>query len=205
MMNEQFFGLPEEKRMRIINAGLEVFGTNEYKRASTDLIAEKAGISKGLLFYYFHNKKSYYIYLYEYVETMIKESVIDTHFSEITDFFELCEYAAEKKCRLLEKNPHIFDFAVRAFYSTNEDVSEEMNKKVSNATDSIYDCYFKPLGQDKFKPCINPQEIVQMLTWMTDGYMHEKQRTGIRVSIDDIMSHFRRWSSMFRKLSYKED
>ena len=56
-MNEKFFALPEEKRQRIINAAMEVFGKNEYKRASTDLIAVKAGISKGLLFYYFHNKK----------------------------------------------------------------------------------------------------------------------------------------------------
>ena len=57
-MNEKFFALPEEKQERIINAAMEVFGKNEYKRASTDLIAVKAGISKGLLFYYFHNKIS---------------------------------------------------------------------------------------------------------------------------------------------------
>ena len=112
-MNEQFLELPEEKKMRIINAGFEVFGNYEYKRASTDLIAVKAGISKGLLFYYFHNKKSFYLYLFKYAETLIKESVLDKHLTEITDFFELCEYSAEKKYRLLEKSPHIFDFVVR--------------------------------------------------------------------------------------------
>ncbi|WP_432764423.1 TetR/AcrR family transcriptional regulator [Hungatella hathewayi] len=56
-MNEQFYDLPQEKQMRIINAGLEVFSKNDYKHAVTDEIARKAGISKGLLFYYFHNKK----------------------------------------------------------------------------------------------------------------------------------------------------
>ena len=65
-MNEQFFHLPEEKQQAIINASLEVFATHEYKRASTDDIAAKAGISKGLLFYYFHNKKSLYLYIYDY-------------------------------------------------------------------------------------------------------------------------------------------
>ena len=51
-MNEAFFALPEEKRQRILNAALEAFAKHEYKKASTDDIAAKAGISKGLLFYY---------------------------------------------------------------------------------------------------------------------------------------------------------
>ena len=55
-VNEKFFALPEEKRRRIVNAAMEAFGKNEYKRASTDDIAARAGISKGLLFHYFGSK-----------------------------------------------------------------------------------------------------------------------------------------------------
>ncbi len=29
-MREEFFNLPKEKQLRIINAGFEVFGKNEY-------------------------------------------------------------------------------------------------------------------------------------------------------------------------------
>ncbi len=57
-MNEKFFALPEEKRRRIVNAAMEAFGKNEYKRASTDDIAARAGISKGLLFHYLAAKRS---------------------------------------------------------------------------------------------------------------------------------------------------
>ena len=63
-MNEKFFTLSPEKQARITNAALEVFARNDYKHASTDDIAAKAGISKGLLFYYFRNKQSLYLYLY---------------------------------------------------------------------------------------------------------------------------------------------
>ena len=59
-MNEKFYELPEEKQLYVLNAAMEVFAEYEYKKASTDLIAAKAGVSKGLLFYYFHNKKSLY-------------------------------------------------------------------------------------------------------------------------------------------------
>ncbi len=57
-MNEKFYQLSEEKQLRILNAAMEVFGLHEYKRASTDVIAAKAGVSKGLLFYYFDCCKS---------------------------------------------------------------------------------------------------------------------------------------------------
>lgn len=65
-MSEKFQKLPEERQLAIINAAMEVFAQNEYNRASTDLIAAKAGISKGLLFYYFHNKRELYLYVYHY-------------------------------------------------------------------------------------------------------------------------------------------
>ncbi len=65
-ITERFLDLPADRRLRITNAGFEVFGSNEYKRASPELIAAKASISKGLLFYYFHNKRSLYLYLAEY-------------------------------------------------------------------------------------------------------------------------------------------
>lgn len=54
-MYEKFLELPEEKQDKIRNAGMEYFGKYGYKKANTQDIADKAGISKGLLFYYFKN------------------------------------------------------------------------------------------------------------------------------------------------------
>lgn len=62
IINEKFASLSQEKQMEIINAGLECFGQYGYKKANTEQIALKAGISKGLLFYYFRNKKTFYFF-----------------------------------------------------------------------------------------------------------------------------------------------
>ncbi len=67
-----FSQLPKEKKKRILQAAIEVFAQNDYKHASTDEIASRAGISKGLLFYYFHDKKTLYFYLGEYLKRMIE-------------------------------------------------------------------------------------------------------------------------------------
>ena len=86
-MSERFQELSEEKQLAILRAATEVFAKYEYKKASTDLIASKAGVSKGLLFYYFHNKKDLYLTVYEYVKQIVAEGVTDAKLWEITDFF----------------------------------------------------------------------------------------------------------------------
>ena len=56
-MNPRFYSLPEEKRSAILNAGFHVFSQNTYKKSPMSEIADAAGISKALMFHYFHNKK----------------------------------------------------------------------------------------------------------------------------------------------------
>lgn len=207
-MNDKFYELPQEKQLRIINAGLEVFSQNEYKRASTDEIARISGTSKGLLFYYFHNKKEFYLFLYEYAVELVTKRVVSAEYNEITDFFVLCEYAAKGKMELLEKMPYISDFVVRAFYSQKEDISEEMNKNMKDATSGIFSAYCSQIDLSKFKESINPLEILQMLTWLTDGYLHEQQRVrATEVSFDRkaLMDKFHQWVVMLKQISYKEE
>ncbi len=63
-MNEKFYFLPIEKQQRIINAGFRVFSQNTYKKSPMQEIADEAGISKSLLFHYFHNKKELYLFFF---------------------------------------------------------------------------------------------------------------------------------------------
>ena len=64
-MNERFYALPPEKQQAIINAGYRVFSQNSYKNSPMSEIAAEAGISKSLLFHYFHNKKELYLFLWD--------------------------------------------------------------------------------------------------------------------------------------------
>lgn len=206
-MNEQFYELPEEKQMRIINAALEVFAKNEYKRAVTDDIAVKAGISKGLLFYYFHNKKSLYQFLYNYAGELIKKAVMDQHYEEMTDFFELIEYAANVKVRFLKKAPYLMEFVMRAFYAMQGDQTGELHLALQYDTEQLYLEYFKNIDFSAFRNDVNPKDIYQMITWMADGYMHEKklQDSFTEADIDAMIKEYHRWILMLKRVAYKEE
>ncbi|MCI8416287.1 MAG: TetR/AcrR family transcriptional regulator [Lachnospiraceae bacterium] len=204
-MSERFQDLPEEKQLSILRAATEVFAKYEYKKASTDLIASKAGVSKGLLFYYFHNKKDLYLTVYEYVKQIITEGVADSRLLEITDFFELITYATMKKIRILAENPYIVEFSVRSFYSDKEEISGDLKAKSKEGIEQNYRQYFTNIDFNKFKETINPFEIFKMMVWLVDGYIHERQMSNEPLCLDAIDKAFARWTEMFKQLAYKEE
>lgn len=52
----------KEKQDAVIAAGVEEFSKKSYTDASTDVIVNNCGISKGLLYHYFGSKKKFYLY-----------------------------------------------------------------------------------------------------------------------------------------------
>ena len=88
-MNERFFSLPAEKQQAIINAGYKVFSQNSYKNSPMSEIAEAAGISKSLLFHYFHNKKELYMFLWEMVQWgNIDMAEMEQSFTKLINFWK---------------------------------------------------------------------------------------------------------------------
>ncbi len=205
MNHERFLALPAEKQSRIVNAGFKVFGENDYRHASTDQIAAEAGISKGYLFYYFRNKQEFYLYLNELAVRVIRESVVDPKFSQITDFFELLEYAALRKYEMAAEHPHLFTFSLRAFQSQKEEVSEELGKRFQSTAAEAFAAYFGRVDFSRFREGVDPVYLLRMLTWMGDGYLAELRRSSQPVRLAPMMEDFRKWMGLFKRLAYKEE
>ena len=204
-MNDKFFELSEEKQMKIVNAAMEIFGQNDYRHAVTDDIAAKAGISKGLLFHYFENKKGLYMYVYHYCLDIMVQMIKEQDYKKIDDFFELMEYGANQKIEIIMKNPYIMDFVVRAFYSQKEAVSEDINLDMQKQMAFSYQRYFSHINLSKFKDDIDPEYVYHMMQWMVDGYMHSKQSLHLPLQLDDMMKEFRQWKKMMKAMVYKEE
>lgn len=204
-MSERFKELPEEKQLSILRAATEVFAKYEYKKASTDLIASKAGVSKGSLFYYFQNKKDLYLTVDEYVKQIITEGVADSRLLEITDFFELITYASMKKMKILAEIPYIVEFSIRSFYSDKEEVSDDLKKKTREGIERNYNQYFSKIDFCKFKDSVDPAEIFKMIIWMIDGYIHEQQMSNKPLCLDEIGRILANLTDMFKQIAYKEE
>lgn len=204
-MNEQFSKLAEEKQQRIINAALRVFSQNDYKHASTEQIAYEAGISKGLLFYYFHNKQSLYLFVFDYVSGRISEQVCDPRFSEMTDFFEMLTYAAQKKAEIIRAFPDLMDFCVRAFFEGEREDVPGLRERFERLSTASFAHYCRNIDYTKFRDDVDPRQIYRYCIWMAYGYLQEKKLTKQPISVPVVMEDFRAWSEMLKKVAYKEE
>ena len=73
-----------------------MFGGADYRHAVTDDIAAYAGISKGLLFHYFGNKRGLYQYAFDYCLRFIAQAANRAIPEGKMDFFAItlqCEHA----------------------------------------------------------------------------------------------------------------
>lgn len=75
MPKQTFFNLPPAKQRNIVYAALTEFTNKGYLLGSVGTIAKNAAVSKGSMYQYFEDKKEFYIYLTDYVYSMIKTSM----------------------------------------------------------------------------------------------------------------------------------
>lgn len=117
----------DTRRSAIWEACLEEFSEKGYDRASTNSIAERAGVSKGLLFHYFKNKQQLYRELVEWCMSEVETYVL-AKIPEGRGFVETMVSLAEVKMQFYKDNPRHFSLIVQAFYNPPEHHRDEIQK-----------------------------------------------------------------------------
>lgn len=201
-MHESFYSLGEKKQNRIINAALTIFSQSSYRKASTDDIAAMAGISKGSLFYHFHNKEDLYCYLYEYSCKKIYEKIDEKRVMEETDFFERNAKIVEARVCTMTEHPSIFDFALRAYYET--DLAVEADIKTINQK-VLMDANIKfnqNIDTSKFKHKEDVSKAIKMLVWIGEGFIKERMLEE-RLNLEEIQAEVYEYLTILKQGFYK--
>ena len=188
-MKESFFVLPKEKRQAIINAGYRVFSENSYKNSPMSEIAEAAGISKSLLFYYFRNKKELYLFLWQNCAETTIEFLTRYECYNQKELFESMERGMRAKMEIIRLFPDMGKFVIKAFYEKDPDISAAIQES--------YHRYFN-LKADKTRLNFNPEQFIPGLDismmyrdmyWASEGYLWETVHRG-DVDIDQMEKDF---------------
>ena len=129
-MNDTFLKLDKEKQQRIINAALLEFAEKGYKYASTNEIVKRAGIGKGMLFYYFNSKKELYYFLVNYCIDSVMEQFVGKIDTSITDMIERLAHISYLKLKYFKENPEISYFLVTFFLKETEPSTGRTAEKI---------------------------------------------------------------------------
>lgn len=123
-----------DKRSALLRAALELFAENGFTGSSTALIAKRAGVASGTLFFYFTSKEQLIHELFREVRAKIDNEVLEEFPAEapvrerfLTNFSKLLRYFLE--------NPQEFKFIEQYHFSPfneGECCSANDNKCLSN-------------------------------------------------------------------------
>ena len=201
-MNEKFYQLPEEKQLRILNAGFRVFSKSTYRKSPMNEIAAEAGISKSLLFFYFRNKKELYLFLMKRAEELTMEYLSKSGCYAESDIFEMMYKGLLAKTEMMRKYPDMSLFALKAYYEEDEEVKDELQKIIAPYRKLSTNKSLPKLDPTLFKDGLDLNMMYQDMFLASEGYMYQMQNQG-RIDVDRVLMDYRKLIDFWKDLYLK--
>lgn len=166
-----FFDLSEEKKSRIIEAGLNEFAQYGFSESSTNRIVKKAEISKGSLFKYFDNKENFYFHILDYIIADMTQELKQDAVALSHDLFERIIQYSGLEFDWYSKNPEKYKLIKRALNDDNSEIYRKTVERYQLQGKSFYYKLFENVNFDEFR--WGKDRILNVLRWFLMGFNEE--------------------------------
>jgi AcrR family transcriptional regulator len=203
---DNFLNLRADKQDHIINAALNAFGKNGYKKASLAEIAQEAGIAKGMINYYFGSKKNLYLHLLQMSTKVVGEAMAEKkEQSKDIDFFDNVKAMIKVKSNMIKAHPAIYLFLTSVHYETNEEVYTEIKEFFTALYDTREKILFEKIDISRFKEDIDPELVDKFMIWGSEGFLSTIQKDLNAEKIDEFIDDINNFVDIMKKYFYKEE
>ncbi|KZE37404.1 hypothetical protein AV656_12605 [Bhargavaea cecembensis] len=172
-MKEAFRRLESERQDEILKAAMREFAQNGFDKASTNRIVKDAGMSKGMLYYYFENKEDLFRDCIGYALDHMEQSLEDWIGTEREGFIERMARIAEAKRRYFTENPEVSEFVAVIFLSP--DVPAPFKERLESLGEEGKRKMFDGLDLSRFRSDLPAETLMRLVQWTFDGYARETE------------------------------
>lgn len=193
-----------EKHTLILDAAAALFAKYGYKKTTVDEIVAEAGISKGLFYHYYQNKKQLYLYIYDSYTTILSESIAKEVDISNTDFFDRLKQVTRLRISFINKFPNLWNFLYSAYYEQHPDVAFEIKDKNNQLVQKSYAGVAVNIDWSKLKEGVSPNTAIAAVTWLAEGFVREVNSKEL-VFEEKIYSEFDRYIELLRTGIYTSE
>ena len=187
-----FDELPDKRRQQILSACIHEFAQHGYRGASTDRMAGAAGISKGLLFYHFKNKKNLYLYIVDYAARTMIEKMAKMRRNDTGDFFDRIIERGMLKLRLGWEEPELYRVIFESYINTPADIKEEIMSRYGAIFADARQNFYSELDPGLLKEGVDPKAAVEVLMLMLEGLYYRKLPLFQKMSAEETLGEVER-------------
>jgi len=175
-INDVFRELEPAKRQIILNAAMDEFAQHGYEKASTNAIVREAGISKGMLFYYFNSKEQLFQDLVTHAYSSLRDTLLRPLDDMPSDFIERLRQLADRKLRTYMEHPHIIRFLGAVFLERDSGHLPPPLLEELNATYTLFRTkLYTEIDTSLFREDVPPEHSIQLIRWCLEGYEREME------------------------------
>lgn len=162
-MYHNFENLKKDKKEQILEACIHEFAERGYEKASTNTIIKEAGISKGILFHYFQNKRSLFIYIVDYCIHIFLDEYKKYPLTETGDIFQRLIELGFIKLKIIHTNPEVSKIVIGTYVNSPEDIRIEIESKYSSLTNEFKAAIFEKIDYTKFRRGVKVTKAIEIL------------------------------------------
>ncbi|MBE6905139.1 MAG: TetR/AcrR family transcriptional regulator [Ruminococcaceae bacterium] len=201
-MNSSYYKLPPDKQNNLINAGFKVFSLYPYKKGSMSFVAREAAISKSLMFYYFKNKKEYYLYLFDMAIQFLSDRKEERICGEKNDLFQLVNREIERRLQAMHDYPYLLQFVAKAYYESEEEIKSELEIRKKTLTWIGKENILKLIDYEPFQNPPDAKELIDIILFIAEGCMRGREEFS-NAKIREILPVFQDMMSSLKNHYYK--
>lgn len=205
-IEDVLINVDEEKKINIINSAMKEFSKNTFQKASTNVIVEEAGISKGLLFHYFGSKANLYKYLEHFSIKVITEKIVDELDWEERDIFLRLKEISMLKFKIFQKYPYMAEFSLKVF--KDKTVEEIMHINPDFPLELYSQVYTYNIDYSLFKEDVDIKRAINIIQWTLEKYGDEFRRSikggNMKFNYKEIEKEYYEYIDILKECFYKE-
>lgn len=154
--------MAQPKKDEILQACMEEFAHYGYEGANTNRIAERAGVSKGLLFHYFGSKEKLYISAFEDCVQDIS-GMLEDFSTEGMDFLEAMLAYSRLKAQFFMTHPLHYKLLLHSFYQPPAQLREQLQAQYAAFMKQGMDIVSGLIDRLPLKPGVPKAQVLELI------------------------------------------
>lgn len=162
-MGVEYYIMVTDKKQTILQAALVEFYHKGYEGASTNQITKAAGVSKGILFHYFSDKRTLYLTVVDECLKHYYHTLTSSPMDLSEDLFQAIEQLSQKKMDVFKSDPIRFGFMAKTFMVMPEELKAELLLKQQLMNENSIHLLASRIDQSRFREGIDPKQAIEFV------------------------------------------
>ena len=143
-----------------------------------------------------------YQYLAQYSARLVMKLFEKMNIIDGKDFFDAIKLAVLGKMEMMSKYPYIYGFSLRYYQNRKKIVGNSYEQLYAEVIASYN--LIKRADISKFKAGVDPEEVWNIIYWMSQGYMDRYQDLE-NVNMKEIQDEYFRYLDIIKEKFYREE